>query len=72
MSQFNPHKQYHATYEGRGEFYTGIGTGQRVLVDVGNTARWSVSIQSLAAPGAWLAVYENQYNLLTDISEVTA
>ena len=72
MIQFRPHTQFHATYEGRGEFYTGIGTGQRVLVNVGNTARWSVSIQSLAAPGAWLAVYESQYHLLTNILEVTA
>lgn len=67
---FKPHTQYHATYTGRGEFYTGIRTGQRVLVEVGNTAKWDVSIQSIERPGAWLAVYSSQYDLLTDVVEV--
>lgn len=67
---FKPHTQYHATYTGRGEFYTGIRTGQRVLVDTGNTAKWNVSIQSLEHPGAWLSVSESQYHLLTDVVEV--
>jgi len=47
---------YTATYNGRGEFYSGIKNGEEVLLTVDN--RWSVSIQSLKHRGASLCLYD--------------
>jgi len=61
-----------ATYTGRGEFYSGIRTGERVKLQV-STTRYeyegeqrksvSLSIQSLERPGAWLSVYKTAMEL---------
>jgi len=66
-----------ATYTGRGEFYSGIRTGEWVTLQVTTTSyvdyegepRKSVSmyIQSIERPGAWLSVYTTATEL-NDIS----
>ena len=66
---FKPHTFYHATYTGPGEFYSGIRTGERVIVDTGNNVQWWVSIRSLENPGASLSVDNIHYDRLTDITE---
>jgi hypothetical protein len=47
---------YTATYNGRGEFYSGIKNGEEVLLTIDD--RWSVSIQSLKHRGASLALFD--------------
>ena len=69
---------FHATYTGKGEFYSGIRSGERVLLskegmectnqDGDTRTSCSLSIQSLDRPGAWLRVYRTALEL-TDISE---
>lgn len=66
---FKPHTFYHATYTGPGEFYSGIRTGERVIVATDTNVRLWVSIRSLENPGASLSVSEIHYDRLTDITE---
>jgi hypothetical protein len=64
---------FHATYTGRGEFYSGIRTGERVLVehvvnaydgeDGSRKAAAHIAVQSLERPGAWLSVFRTAQEL---------
>ena len=75
--RFRTTAEYTATYNGHGEFYTGIRNGDRVTVRIdtqtytnhdGRVAAAShVSIQKLADPGAWLCLYD-RLEALTDIT----
>jgi hypothetical protein len=66
----NPNGKYHAVWGGASEFYSGLETGDRVLVDPRGKAGMTVFVQSLDNPGAWMAVYNDKYFLLHDIVEV--
>ena len=64
LGQLKKGKSYTATYNGRGEFYTGLRTGEQVLLE--KFARWA-SVQSLEHRGAWLSL--DNLNDLTNIQE---
>ena len=68
---FKSHTFYHATYTGPGEFYSGIRTGERVIVKADQNVKWWVSIRSLENPGASLSVDNIHYDRLTDVTEAT-
>lgn len=64
-------KSFHATWNGRGEFYTGIKTGDRVLVKA-RFYQWSDhrstdgTISVLDSGNASLSISERQFDLLSD------
>jgi len=69
--------KYEGTYTGRGEFYTGIRTGERVTVLVQTqtytnreaiSASVNVSIQSVERPGAWLSLGLSPMEHLEDLT----
>lgn len=62
-------KTFHATWNGRGEFYTGIKTGDRVLVTTkfaGASNGFHASIRVLDSNNASLGIWDNQFDLLSD------
>lgn len=54
-----------ATWEGKGEFYTSIQPGMRVVVvpETGGLCGWRIC--RLDVESAWLSVYPDQHKLLT-------
>ncbi len=60
-----------AIWRGKGEFYTGIATGDQVII-TSKAKNWReskywVDIQHARDRGASLCVYESQYNLLEEV-----
>ena len=65
----NGKKTFHATWNGRGEFFTGIKPGDRVLVNVkfgGESLGFYGSIQVLDSGNASMGLWDNQFDLLSD------
>ena len=68
-----PTGAFHATWNGKGEFYTGISTGDRVLVVVkfaGTGNGYHASLQKLDSGNASLGIWESQFHLLSHWSDV--
>jgi hypothetical protein len=60
---------FHATWNGKGEFFTGISTGDRVRVIVkfaGISNGFHASLQKLDSGNASLGIWDSQFHLLSD------
>ena len=63
-----PTGAFHATWDGKPEFYSGIETGDQVFVKVefnGAHNPYSASIQKLNSDNAWLTIPESQFDTLS-------
>jgi hypothetical protein len=69
-SILRPGALFYATWQGDGEFYSGISNGDRIVV-APRRNQVAISGDHEDGLGPWLCLNEQQYHLLADLVEVT-